>query len=329
MARRDELLPRESFRQGERVRAYIYDVRQEPRGPQIFPVPRTRIRSSWRNCSPRKCRRFMTASSRSKRWRYDSRQPSEDRAVISRDSGIDPVGACVGMREQSRSGGKGRVAGRKRIDIIPSVARPCHFVVNALAPAEVAKVVMDEEQRRVEVVEPDDQLSLAIGRPLAGVCASPRSWTGWDIDILTEAEEFGTQDRRVQKSQPYVHRRARHRRSNCATAGDRRGSPRSRKSLWRGARTTTSPTSKASIPRSQRRAAAGAGPQCTRKRRDREYEERRHELGVEDELAEFAELTPGMLVALGEKGVKTLDNFADLAGDELLRRGSVEKGGTL
>ena len=182
--RRDELLPRESFRQGERVRAYIYDVRQEPRGPQIF-LSRTHPQ-------------FMAKLfAQEVPEIYDgiieikavARDPGSRAkiAVISHDSGIDPVGACVGMRGSRVQAVVGELQGEK-IDIIPWSPDPATFVVNALAPAEVAKVVMDEEQRRVEVVVPDDQLCLAIGRRGQNVRLASQL-TGWDIDILTEAEE--------------------------------------------------------------------------------------------------------------------------------------------
>ena len=108
-------------------------------------------------------------------------------AVISNDSGIDPVGACVGMRGSRVQAVVAELQGEK-IDIIPWSQDPATFVVNALAPAEVAKVVMDEDQRRIEVVVPDDQLSLAIGRRGQNVRLASQL-TGWDIDILTEAEE--------------------------------------------------------------------------------------------------------------------------------------------
>src|SRR5919205_4408438 len=184
MLRRDELLPRESFRQGERVRAYIYDVRSEPRGPQIF-LSRTHPQ-------------FMAKLfAQEVPEIYDgiieikavARDPGSraKMAVISRDSSIDPVGACVGMRGSRVQAVVAELQGEK-IDIIPWSQDPATFVVNALAPAEVAKVVMDEEQRRVEVVVPDDQLSLAIGRRGQNVRLASQL-TGWDIDILTEAEE--------------------------------------------------------------------------------------------------------------------------------------------
>src|ERR1700682_4605305 len=184
MLRRDELLPRESFRQGERVRAYIYDVRQEPRGPQIL-LSRTHPQ-------------FMAKLfAQEVPEIYDgiieikavARDPGSRAkiAVISRDSGIDPVGACVGMRGSRVQAVVGELQGEK-IDIIPWSQDPATFVVNALAPAEVAKVVLDEETHRIEVIVPDDQLSLAIGRRGQNVRLASML-TGWDIDIMTEAEE--------------------------------------------------------------------------------------------------------------------------------------------
>src|SRR6187399_2040665 len=182
--RRDEMLPREVFRNGDRVRAYIYDVRQETRGPQIF-LSRTHPQ-------------FMAKLfAQEVPEIYDgiieikavARDPGSRAkiAVVSRDSGVDPVGACVGMRGSRVQAVVGELQGEK-IDIIPWSQDPATFVVNGLAPAEVSKVVMDEEQRRIEVVVPDDQLSLAIGRRGQNVRLASQL-TGWDIDIMTENEE--------------------------------------------------------------------------------------------------------------------------------------------
>src|SRR5881398_4016810 len=184
MLRRDELLPRESFRQGERVRAYIYDVKEETRGPQIF-LSRTHPQ-------------FMAKLfAQEVPEIYDgiieikavARDPSSRAkiAVISRDSSVDPVGACVGMRGSRVQAVVNELQGEK-IDIIPWSQDIATFVVNALAPAEVAKVVLDEDRERIEVVVPDAQLSLAIGRRGQNVRLASQL-TGWDIDILTEQEE--------------------------------------------------------------------------------------------------------------------------------------------
>src|ERR671935_264935 len=181
---RDEMLPREVFRNGDRVRAYIFDVRRETRGPQIF-LSRTHPQ-------------FMAKLfAQEVPEIYDgiveikavARDPGSRAkiGVISRDSSVDPVGACVGMRGSRVQAGVEELQGEK-IDIIPWSPDIATFVVNALAPAEVAKVVLDEDRERIEVVVPDQQLSLAIGRRGQNVRLASQL-TGWDIDILTEQEE--------------------------------------------------------------------------------------------------------------------------------------------
>jgi transcription termination/antitermination protein NusA len=308
MLRRDELLPRESFRQGERVRAYIYDVRQELRGPQIF-LSRTHPQ-------------FMAKLfAQEVPEIYDgiieikavARDPGSRAkiAVISRDSGIDPVGACVGMRGSRVQAVVGELQGEK-IDIVPWSPDPATFVVNALAPAEVAKVVMDEEQRRIEVVVPDDQLSLAIGRRGQNVRLASQL-TGWDIDILTEAEES---ERRTEefrnRSQMFI---------EALDIDD----VIAHLLVTEG---FTSLEEVAYVSLQDLADIEGFDPEVAAElqerarssleRRDRQYEGRRRELGVSDELASLERLTPGMLVALGENKITTLDDFAGLAGDELV-----------
>jgi len=182
--RRNDGIPRENLQNGERVRAYIYDVREEVRGPQIF--------------LSRAHPDFMAALfSQEVPEVYEgiieipsvARDPGSRAkiAVISNDSSIDPVGACVGMRGSRVQAVVSELAGEK-IDIIPWSPDPATFIVNALQPAEVAKVVLDEDNSRIEVVVPDDQLSLAIGRRGQNVRLASQL-TGWSIDILTEVEE--------------------------------------------------------------------------------------------------------------------------------------------
>ena len=179
--RRDRLLPRETFRQGDRIRAYIEDVREEPRGPQIF-MSRTHpefMKELFKQEVPEVYDGIIEIKS-------VARDPGSRAkiAVISYDSSIDPVGACVGMRGSRVQAVVGELQGEK-IDIIPWSEDPATFVVNALAPAEVSKVVLDEDAGRIEVVVPDEQLSLAIGRRGQNVRLASML-TGWDIDILTE-----------------------------------------------------------------------------------------------------------------------------------------------
>jgi len=184
MLRRDQLIPREAFRVGDRIRAYVRDVRAEARGPQIF-LSRT---------APE----FMAELFKMEVPEiYDgaieikavARDPGSRAkiGVISYDNSIDPVGACVGMRGSRVQAVVGELQGEK-IDIIPWTEDAATFLVNALQPAEVSKVVMDEDAQRAEVVVPEEQLSLAIGRRGQNVRLASQL-TGWSIDILTEEEE--------------------------------------------------------------------------------------------------------------------------------------------
>ena len=182
--RRDQLINRELYRNGDRVRAYIKEVRAEMRGPQIF-LSRT---------APE----FMAELFKMEVPEiYDgvieikavARDPGSRAkiGVISYDNSIDPVGACVGMRGSRVQAVVNELQGEK-IDIIPWNEDAPTFLVNALQPAEVSKVVLDDEAERIEVVVPDEQLSLAIGRRGQNVRLASQL-TGLDIDIMTEAEE--------------------------------------------------------------------------------------------------------------------------------------------
>ncbi|MEN0652930.1 MULTISPECIES: transcription termination factor NusA [Hyphobacterium] len=184
IVRRNDAIPRENIQPGDRVRAYIYDVRQETRGPQIF-LSRAHpdfMAALFAQEVPEVYEGIIEIPS-------VARDPGSRAkiAVLSNDSSIDPVGACVGMRGSRVQAVVSELAGEK-IDIIPWSPDPATFIVNALQPAEVAKVVLDEEDRRIEVVVPDDQLSLAIGRRGQNVRLASQL-TGWSIDILTEVEE--------------------------------------------------------------------------------------------------------------------------------------------
>jgi len=205
----------------------------------------------------------------------------------------------------------GELQGEK-IDIVPWSPDPATFVVNALAPAEVAKVVMDEEQRRIEVVVPDDQLSLAIGRRGQNVRLASQL-TGWDIDILTEAEES---ERRTEefrnRSQMFI---------DALDIDDVIAHLLVTEGFTSLEEVAYVPVEDlADIEGFDTEVAAELQERArsSLQRRDSEYEERRQELGVSNELASLERLTPSMLVALGENKIMTLDDFADLAGDELV-----------
>ena len=308
LLRRDELIPRETFRTGDRVRAYIFDVRQEPRGPQIF-LSRTHPQ-------------FMAKLfAQEVPEIYDgiielkavARDPGSRAkiAVISRDSGIDPVGACVGMRGSRVQAVVAELQGEK-IDIIQWSSDPATFIVNALAPAEVAKVVLDEEANRIEVVVPDDQLSLAIGRRGQNVRLASQL-TGWDIDILTEAEES---ERRTEEFKS---------RSKMFIDALDVDDVIAHLLVTEG---FSSVEEVAFVPLEDLTDIEGfdegiAGELQNRARsfleeQDERNTVRRRELGVDDVLAAVEGLSTSHLVKLGENGIKTLDDLADLAGDELI-----------
>jgi N utilization substance protein A len=315
LLRRDELIPRETFRTGDRVRAYIFDVRQEPRGPQIF-LSRTHPQ-------------FMAKLfAQEVPEIYDgiieiksvARDPGSRAkiAVVSRDSGIDPVGACVGMRGSRVQAVVAELQGEK-IDIIQWSQDPATFIVNALAPAEVAKVVLDEEQNRIEVVVPDDQLSLAIGRRGQNVRLASML-TGWNIDILTEAEESERRQEEFRtRSKMFI---------DALDVDD----VIAHLLVTEG---FSSVEEVAFVPVEDLTGIEGfdentAAELQSRARafleeQDKRNTERRKELGVGDDLAAVHGVTSAMQVALGEKGIKTLDDLADLAGDELVEIVGAEK----
>ena len=308
MMRRDESLPRESFRTGDRVRGYIYDVREEPRGPQIF-VSRSHPQ-------------FMAKLfAQEVPEIYDSiieiksvaRDPGSRAkiAVISHDSSIDPVGACVGMRGSRVQAVVSELQGEK-IDIIPWSPDTATFVVNALAPAEVTKVVLDEEQNRIEVVVPDEQLSLAIGRRGQNVRLASML-TGWDIDILTEEEESRRRQEETRaRSQLFI---------EALDVDDVIAH-------LLVAEGFTSLEQVAFVPVEEVTQIEGFDEDVAEELRararsyleelDRQNDARRRELGVSDDLTGIAGLTPTILVALGENQIKTLDDLGDLASDELI-----------
>jgi N utilization substance protein A len=184
MVRRDELIPRELFRMATASAPTSTTCAASSAGRRSS--CRARIRSSWRSCSPMEVPEIYDGIIEIKSVARDPGSRAKI-AVISNDSSIDPVGACVGMRGSRVQAVVGELQGEK-IDIIPWSPDAATFIVNALQPAEVAKVVLDEDAERIEVVVPDEQLSLAIGRRGQNVRLASQL-TGWDIDIMTEEEE--------------------------------------------------------------------------------------------------------------------------------------------
>jgi N utilization substance protein A len=306
--RRDEMIPRENVKLGDRVRAYIYDVRREQRGPQIF-LSRAKpefMSKLFAQEVPEIYDGIVTIKS-------VARDPGSRAkiAVISRDSSIDPVGACVGMRGQRVQAVVAELQGEK-VDIIQWKQDAAEFIVNALAPAEVSKVVLDEDSNRIEVVVPEGQLSLAIGRRGQNVRLASQL-TGWDIDILTEQEESERRQKEfTERSTLFMEALDVDEviAQLLATEGF--------ESVEEVAFVDT-----AEIAHIEGFDEETAGEIQARAREFLEKQEaardaRRKELGVSDDLNKVAGMTTAMMVALGEAGIKSLDDFADCATDDLV-----------
>jgi N utilization substance protein A len=307
IVRRDEMLPREVFRNGDRIRAYIYDVRREQRGPQIF-LSRTHPQ-------------FMSKLfAQEVPEIYDgivevkavARDPGSRAkiAVQSRDSSVDPVGACVGMRGSRVQAVVNELQGEK-IDIIPWSPDIATFVVNALAPAEVAKVVLDEERERIEVVVPDQQLSLAIGRRGQNVRLASQL-TGWDIDILTEQEESERRQAEFEnRTRMFI---------DTLNVDEVIGQLLASEGF-------NSVEELAMVDVKEIAGIEGFDEDTAAELQNRaseylakieaELDAKRVELGVEDALRDIPGVTTAMLVRFGENGIKTVEDLAGCATDDL------------
>ncbi len=306
--RRDETIPRENFRYGDRVRAYLYDVRREQRGPQIF-LSRTH---------PQFMSKLFTMEVPEI---YDgvielksvARDPGSRAkiAVISNDSAIDPVGACVGMRGSRVQAVVGELQGEK-IDIIPWSPEPASFIVNALQPAEVAKVVLDEEAERIEVVVPDDQLSLAIGRRGQNVRLASQL-TGWDIDIMTEEDESTRRQSEFEASaKAFVEALNVDEMVAQLLASEGFSSVEEVAYVDMLEIASIEGFDDETADELQARAKEFIDKQ------ENALDDERKKLGVADELREIDGLTVPMLVALGKDDIKTMEDFAGCAADDLI-----------
>ena len=307
IVRRDQSIPRENFNIGDRIRCYIYDVRREAKGPQIL-----LSRAHGGFMAKLFAQEVPEVYDGVIEIRAVARDPGSraKMAVISNDSSIDPVGACVGMRGSRVQAVVAELQGEK-IDIIQWSGDEATFIVNALAPAEVSKVVMDEEDERVEVVVPDEQLSLAIGRRGQNVRLASQL-TGWQIDIMTESQESERRQREFAErtqlfqealdvdeviAQLLVT-------EGFATVEDVAFVDVSEIASIEGFDEDTGAEIQARATDFLDKIAA-------------EFDGKRRELGVEDALLEIEGVTLPMAVALGEGDVKTVENLADLVPDDL------------
>ena len=306
--RKDALLPREVYKPGDRVRAYIMEVRREVRGPQIF-LSRTHP-DFMANLFAQEVPEI-----------YDgiieiigvARDPGSRAkiAVLSKDSSIDPVGACVGMRGSRVQAVVNELQGEK-IDILTWTEDIASFVVKALQPAEVQKVVLYDEEQRLEVVVPEDQLSLAIGRRGQNVRLAS-SLCGWDIDILTEDQESERRQKEFQE------------RTQLFMEALDVDELLSQLLVTEG---FSDITELAYVDEKEISSIAGFDEDTAQEiqarasdfinKENEELELKCKELGIKDDLLEIEELSLKMIVALGENDVKSLEDFAYCSSDDLL-----------
>jgi transcription termination/antitermination protein NusA len=305
--RRDQLIQREAFRNGDRVRALIREVRHETRGPQIF-LSRTApefLAELFKMEVPEIYDQIIEIKA-------VARDPGSraKMGVISYDSSIDPVGACVGMRGSRVQAVVNELQGEK-IDIIPWNQDPATFLVNALQPAEVSKVVFDDDSERIEVVVPDEQLSLAIGRRGQNVRLASQL-TGFDIDIMTEAQESERRQAEfAERTQLFMETMNVDEMvaqllvaEGFATLEEVAYVDADELAAIDGFDQTTAEELQARARESLEEINAKAV-------------EHARELGVEQSLFDFEGLTPQMIEALAIDGIKTLEDFATCADWEL------------
>ena len=306
--RRDEIIPREKFKNGDRIRAYVLDVRRENKGPQIF-LSRT-------------CPEFLAKLFTSEVPEiYDgivkimgvARDPGSKAkiAVRAEDMTIDPVGACVGLRGIRVQAVVTELQGEK-IDIVPHSEDRAQFIVSALAPAEVSKVVIDEENNRIEVVVPQEQFSLAIGRRGQNVKLASQL-LGCDIDVLTEEQE---QERRSNEN------KVRSQRFMEALDVDEMIAH------LLIAEGFSKVDEIAMVSQSELAEIEGFDEDVAQElqsrakeyitKRDQEFEKQSKSLGIDDKLQTVDGLDRDMLLTLANANIKTIDDLADLAADELI-----------
>ncbi|MEC8100094.1 MAG: transcription termination factor NusA [Pseudomonadota bacterium] len=306
--RKDETIARETFRPGDRVRAYITLVKKDLNGPQIF-VSRT-------------CNEFMSALfSQEVPEIYDgvikiisvARDPGSRAkiAVLSNDKTIDPVGACVGMRGSRVQAIVNELQGEK-IDIITWSEDSASFIVNTLSPAEVTKVVLDEENKKVEVIVPDDQLSLAIGRKGQNVRLASQV-SKWEITILTEAVESERRQTELKKETQVL--------IDALVIDD----VIAHLLVTEGFKSVEAV---AYVPLEELQSIEGFDDNLAKElkeravtyleEKDEEYEKERQKLGISDDMKDIEGLDQEMIIVLGKNNIKTKNDLADLSSDELL-----------
>lgn len=308
MLRRDQLIPRENFRIGDRVRSYVQSVEREQRGPQIL-LSRTDVRFMQQLFIQEVPEVYEGAVE----IKATARDPGSRAkiAVLSHNSSIDPVGACVGMRGSRVQAVVNELQGEK-VDIIPWSPDAATFIVNALAPAEVTKVVLDEDNQKIDVVVPDDQLSLAIGRRGQNVRLASQL-TGWDIDIMSEVQESEQRQAEfAQRTKTFM---------EALDMDEMLAQLLASEGFATVEEVGTVPVSELTDIEGFDAATAEEIQMRAREHIEKQnlaWQEMRKKLGVQDAVAALPGLTPAMLAALGEAQLLSVEELAGCVPDDLL-----------
>ncbi len=306
--RREDIIPRETFRIGDRIRVFISEINPEARGPMII-LSRTHpqfMAKLFEQEVPEIYDNIIQVKS-------VARDPGSRAkiAVYTTDTSIDPVGACVGMRGSRVQAVVNELQGEK-IDIVLWSSNPATFVVNALAPAEVMKVVIDEEAQRVDVVVSEDQLSLAIGRRGQNVRLASQL-TGWNIDMMTEADEANRRaEETASRSQLFMDALDVDEMIAQLLVAEGFSKIEEIVQVDLADFSSVEGFDEEIAEELKRRAVQYL------KNRDQDFLARSQELGMEEAVFKLQNLTPSALIAMAESGIKTLDGLAELSGDELV-----------
>ena len=308
MLRRDELIPNETYHVGDRIRAYVLDVRQEVRGPQIF-LSRSHpqfLAKLFASEVPEVYDGIIEIKS-------VARDPGSRAkvAVYSKDSSVDPRGACIGVRGVRIQAIVTELQGEK-IDVVHWSSDAATFIINALAPAEVVKIFFEEESKNVEVVVPEEQLSQAIGRRGQNVRLTSLL-TGFHIDVLTADQEAANRQAEEKERLELF--------TSALDADEMIAHLLIQEGFTQIEELADAELSElASIEGFDESIATELQSRAVSYLSERQNVllKKKEKLGLSEDLCAFEGLDLEKLVKLGEKGVKTLDDFADLSSDELI-----------
>ena len=314
--KKEELIPREVLKTGDRIKAYCYDVIRENKGQQIF-----LSRASPKFMEKLFFQEVPEIYDGIIEIKSSARDPGSRAKICvrSKDSSIDPVGACVGMRGSRVQSVVNELSGEK-IDIVHWSEDVASLVVSALAPAEIQKVIIDDQNRKIEVILTEENLSKAIGRRGQNVRLASKL-IDFEIDILTEKEESDKRQLEFkEKTEIFVKSLEVDETLGQLLVAEGYSSVKEISQASQDEIIKIEGIDENTVNELKERAAESLVKE------KENIEKKLKDLGVNDDLINHKGLTPGMLLTLGEKKIKTLKDFADLSTDELIGGYDEKKG---